>query len=83
MKRILTKSVGELEYQEVPYPEIKKEEALIEVKSIGICNSDVSPYKGKLQDIMPLPYIPAPLKIRCAVGWLIAISSLSSSSSAK
>ena len=57
MKRILTKSVGELEYQEVPYPEIIKEEALIEIKSIGICNSDISPYKGKILDIMPLPFV--------------------------
>ena len=57
MKQILTKSVGELMYREVPDPEPKKGEALVEVKSIGICNSDVAPFKGQILDIMPLPFV--------------------------
>lgn len=56
MKQIATE-IGKLVYREVPDPVPKEGEALIEVRSIGLCNSDISPYMGKLQDIMPLPFV--------------------------
>jgi L-iditol 2-dehydrogenase len=57
MKQIITQKPGTLIYRDVPDPVVKKDEVLIEVKSIGICNSDVAPYKGKILDIMPLPFV--------------------------
>ena len=42
MKQILTKEVGKLIYQEIPNPVPKEGEALIEVKSIGLCHSDIA-----------------------------------------
>ena len=57
MKQIITKDIGELVYKEVLVPEIVEEQALIKVKSIGICNSDVAPYQGRLKDLIPLPFV--------------------------
>ena len=57
MKQALTESTGRIVYQEVPEPIPGKGEALIEIKSVGICNSDIIPYKGGLLDIMPLPFV--------------------------
>jgi len=42
---------------EVPDPEIEPGEALIRVKSNGICGGDVAPYVGKKLDIFPLPSV--------------------------
>lgn len=55
MRQILTE-VGNLIYRNVPDPIPKKGEALIEVKSIGICYSDLAPYKGK-QGYSSLPLV--------------------------
>ncbi|MCL5072678.1 MAG: alcohol dehydrogenase catalytic domain-containing protein [Actinobacteria bacterium] len=57
MKQIVTQKPGTLIYRDIADPIVKKDEVLIEVKSIGICNSDVAPYKGKILDIMPLPFV--------------------------
>ena len=57
MKQILTKSIGQLVYQEVPDPITEKNQALVEVKSIGICNSDIAPYQGRILDLIPLPFV--------------------------
>jgi L-iditol 2-dehydrogenase len=57
MKQALTTKIGEVVIKEVPDPVIGKEEAIITVKSVGICNSDIAPFKGELQYICPLPYV--------------------------
>jgi len=57
MKQIVLQSAGKIIYRQVPDPVIKDDEVLVEVKSIGICNSDVAPYLGGLKDIMPLPFV--------------------------
>ena len=57
MRQIVLQSQGNLIYREVPDPIIKNDEALIEIKSIGICNSDVAPYLGHLKELMPLPFV--------------------------
>jgi len=57
MQQILTEGIGKLTYREVPDPVPQDGEALIAVKAIGICNSDIAPYRGKILDIMPLPFV--------------------------
>lgn len=57
MKQAFTTKIGEIILEEVPEPVIGEEEALIAVKSVGICNSDIAPYQGKLLDIIPLPFV--------------------------
>lgn len=57
MKQALTTKVGEIIIKEVPDPVIGNEEAIITVKSVGICNSDIAPFKGELLYICPLPYV--------------------------
>ena len=56
MKQILTE-VGKLIYRDVLDPVLKEGEALIEVKSIGICQSDIEPYQGKHLDVLTLPFV--------------------------
>jgi threonine dehydrogenase-like Zn-dependent dehydrogenase len=41
----------------VPEPEIKDGEALIEIKSMGICAGDIRQYIGKRTDIRPFPIV--------------------------
>ena len=57
MKQALTTKIGEVVIKEVPTPVIGKEEAIITIKSVGICNSDIAPYQGKLLDLIPLPFV--------------------------
>ena len=57
MKQIVLQSAGKIIYRQVPDPVIKDDEALVEIKSIGICNSDVAPYLGGLKELMPLPFV--------------------------
>ena len=57
MKQILTKNVGEVIIEDASYPIVNNGEALIEVKSVGICNSDIAPYQGRILDIIPLPFV--------------------------
>ena len=57
MKQALTKNPWEIVYQEVENPMTKRGEALISVKSIGICGSDIGPYMGKNLKIKKLPFV--------------------------
>jgi len=57
MKQIITQKPGSLVYKNVPDPITKKGEALIEVKSIGICNSESAPYNGETLDLVALPAV--------------------------
>jgi len=57
MKKITLKSPGNFVIDDVPEPVIKEGEALIEVKSMGICAGDISQYLGKKLDIWPLPCV--------------------------
>ena len=56
MKQIIT-DVGKLTYREAPDPVPKEGEVLLEVKSVGICQSDIEPYKGLHLDVLPLPFV--------------------------
>lgn len=57
MKKITLESPGDFVIDDVPEPSIKENEALIEVKSMGICAGDISQYVGKKLDIWPLPSV--------------------------
>lgn len=57
MLRVKVVEPGKIEYQDVPAPEPSKGEALIAVKSVGLCYSDVAPYQGRFLDILPLPMV--------------------------
>ena len=57
MKRIITKDIGKIIYEEVEEPSLKDGQALIKVKSVGLCNSDIAPYVGRRLDEMPLPFV--------------------------
>ena len=55
MKAQIVKAPYEMEYTEVPVPEISDDEVLIKVKVCGICGSDTSIYTGKYaKDKLPL-----------------------------
>lgn len=55
MKAQIVKAPYEMEYTEVPVPEISDDEVLIKVKVCGICGSDTSIYIGKYaKDKLPL-----------------------------
>lgn len=47
MKALVFHGNNDLRYEEVPFPEIHDNEALIRVKAVGICGSDVHGYLGK------------------------------------
>lgn len=57
MLSITLKSPGNFVFNDVPEPELRIGEALIEIKSIGICASDIGPYLGEKLDLWPLPQI--------------------------
>lgn len=46
IKAICLTKPGEVEIQNLPYPEKKDTEVLIKIKSMGICGSDVGAYRG-------------------------------------
>lgn len=55
MKAQVVKAPNQMEYCDVPVPEIKPDEVLIKVKVCGICGSDWSIYTGKYAaDKLPL-----------------------------
>ena len=41
MKAYILKGVGDLQLEEVATPTLKKDEALVKVKAVGICGSDI------------------------------------------
>ena len=57
MLKITLKSPGEFIFDDVPEPTLKEGEALVEVKSMGICAGDICQYKGKKLDLCPLPSV--------------------------
>jgi len=57
MLKIIHKSPGNFVFEDVPEPELKNGEALVEVKSVGICADEIYTYQGKHQDILPLPAV--------------------------
>lgn len=57
MLKITLQSPGNFIFNDVPEPVIKEGEALIEVKSMGICAGDISQYMGKKLDVWPLPTV--------------------------
>ncbi len=47
MLQAVMTSPGEIEFREVPVPEIGEEEVLVKIMSIGVCGSDIHVYHGK------------------------------------
>jgi len=56
MKALFLKEPYKFEYQELPTPSPKEGEALLKVRSIGICGSDLHAYRGK-QPFLSYPRI--------------------------
>ena len=46
MKQVALKGAGQFEIREVPVPEPGPGEALIRVRAVGICGSDIHAYRG-------------------------------------
>ncbi len=46
---------GEIEFREVPVPEVMKGQVLLQMKRIGVCGSDIHVFHGKY------PYVTYPL----------------------
>ena len=57
MIKITLESPGKFVFKDVPEPEPDDGEALIEVRSMGICAGDISQYMGKKLDLWPLPQV--------------------------
>lgn len=57
MKAIVIPAPGEIEIREVPMPEVKEGEALLKVKTVGICGADVASFTGN-QPFTTYPRIP-------------------------
>ena len=57
MKQAILKDVGVIEVVDMPEPELKEGEALIEVAVCGLCHSDVGSYLGASLDIIPVPRV--------------------------
>ena len=55
MKQAVMTEPGKIRFQEVPVPEIRDNEVLVKVMSIGVCGSDIHVYHGKH------PYTPYPV----------------------
>ena len=57
MKAIVIPNPNEIEIREIPMPEVKKGEALLKVKYVGICGADVASFRGN-QPFTTYPRIP-------------------------
>lgn len=57
MKKITLIAPGNFVIDDIPEPVIKDGEALVEVKSMGVCAGDISQYVGKKLDVWPLPAV--------------------------
>ncbi|MFC1537867.1 zinc-binding dehydrogenase [Candidatus Latescibacterota bacterium] len=66
MKAAIYSGAGSAEYIEMPVPELKSGETLIEVESVGICGTDIAIYSGKH------PRAKAPLVMGHEVGGVVA-----------
>ena len=47
MKQQVMTSPGEIEFIEIPVPELKEDEVLVKIMRIGVCGSDIHVYYGK------------------------------------
>lgn len=47
MKALVLESPGKVSLKEVPIPEPKENEALVKIKAVSVCGSDISAYRGK------------------------------------
>lgn len=57
MLKVQLENVGKIVYKNIPVPEPDKDEALIDIKSVAVCFSDVLPYKGEYLNLLPLPMV--------------------------
>ncbi len=57
MKAIVIANPNEIEIREIPMPEVKKGEALLKIKYVGICGADVASFTGN-QPFTTYPRIP-------------------------
>ena len=46
LQQVMT-APGEIEFREVPVPEITDKQVLVKIMNIGICGSDIHVYHGK------------------------------------
>jgi L-iditol 2-dehydrogenase len=53
MKALVYTGPGRLEFQDLPAPQIRPHEALIRVRAVGVCGSDVSGYLGRSKRRVP------------------------------
>ena len=47
MKQVILRAPGKFEMMDVPEPVVKENQALIKVRAVGICGSDIHAYEGK------------------------------------
>ena len=47
MKQQIMTKPGEIEFNDIPIPEINDEQVLIRIMNIGVCGSDIHVYHGK------------------------------------
>jgi L-iditol 2-dehydrogenase len=53
MLQVKVKRIGEVSYEEVPPPEARAGEAVVKIKAVGICGSDIHVFKGKNPVLKP------------------------------
>ena len=53
MKAIVETGVKQLEIQELPMPEIEKDEVLMQVRANGLCTNDLRDYLGDMNYTYP------------------------------
>ena len=46
LQQVMT-APGQIEFREVPIPEITPEQVLVKIQKIGVCGSDIHVYHGK------------------------------------
>lgn len=54
MKALLYTGPKKLEYTDIPQPQIKDDEVLMKIKSVGICGTDLHIFNGKMNTPTPL-----------------------------
>ena len=57
MKKVILEGVGVIKIVDSPDPDLKDEEALIEMKACGLCHGDIAPYEGTNLDSYPVPRV--------------------------
>jgi len=54
VKALVYKGPENIEYADLPRPDIKDDEVLMRIKTVGICGTDLHIYKGKMEVTTPL-----------------------------